>query len=245
MSAADRPHAIGAPVHELFPDPATRTSISDRLTRELESALARVAHGPAAPVTNAAAAQAALARFDFADPQPLDALLTWAIGQLEHGATHMTHPRYFGLFNPAPSFPAECADRIAGAFNTQLASATTSPAAVAIENHVIQAVAARAGLPAGAAGHFTSGGSEANATAVIAALTRACPGYAEHGVRAFAGPPMIYVSRESHLAWVKIAHQVGIGRAGVRLIETDGHGRMDIKSFKPTCSRTGWKAPFP
>src|SRR5256885_11253162 len=26
--------------------------------------------------------------------------------------THMTHPRYFGLFNPAAGFPSQCADRI-------------------------------------------------------------------------------------------------------------------------------------
>jgi DNA modification methylase len=37
----------------------------------------------------------------------------WTIGQLEHGLVHVTHPRYFGLFNPAPTFPAQCADRIA------------------------------------------------------------------------------------------------------------------------------------
>ena len=60
---------------------------------------------------------------------------------MERGVTHMTHPRYFGLFNPAPTFPAQCADRIAAAFNPQLATATTSPAAVEIEAHVIRAVA--------------------------------------------------------------------------------------------------------
>ena len=29
---------------------------------------------------------------------------------------------------------------------------------------------------------------------------------------AFSGPPVFYISRESHLAWVKIGHQAGIGR---------------------------------
>jgi hypothetical protein len=56
----------------------------------------------------------------------------------------MTHPRFLGLFNPAPSFPAQCADRIAASFNPQLAGQTTSPVAVAIEAHVIRAVARRA-----------------------------------------------------------------------------------------------------
>ena len=89
----------------------------------------------------------------------------------------MTHPRYFGLFNPAPTFPAQCADRIAAAFNPQLATATTSPAAVEIEAHVIRAVARRAGLPPETGGHFTTGGAEANYTALICALTPGEPGF--------------------------------------------------------------------
>jgi aromatic-L-amino-acid/L-tryptophan decarboxylase len=47
------------------------------------------------------------------------------------------------------------------------------------------------------------------------------------GARAFAGQPTFYISRESHLAWFKIAHQAGIGRDAVRLVATDGAGRLD------------------
>src|SRR5262249_7348921 len=145
----------------------------------------------------------------------------------ERGVVHLTHPRYFGLFNPAPTFPAECADRIAAAFNPQLATATTSPVAVELEAHVVRAVARRAGFPSDATGHFTTGGAEATYTALLCALTRADPRFATEGARAFDGPPRFYVSRDSHLAWVKIAHQAGIGRAAVRFVATDGRGRMD------------------
>jgi len=143
----------------------------------------------------------------------------------------MTNPRYFGLFNPAPSFPAQCGDRLSAAFNPQLATATTSPAAVEIEAHVIRAVARRAGLPPESTGHFTSGGSEANYTALICALTAANGRFATEGARAFSGPPVFYISRESHLAWIKIAHQAGIGRGAVRQVPTDGGGRMDVKAL--------------
>ena len=71
------------------------------------------------------------------------------VARLETGIVQITHPRYFGLFNPAPTYPAQVADRIVAAFNPQLASSTTSPMPVALEAHVIRAVAARAGLPAG------------------------------------------------------------------------------------------------
>jgi aromatic-L-amino-acid/L-tryptophan decarboxylase len=148
----------------------------------------------------------------------------------------VTHPRYFALFNPAPTFPAPCADRIAAVFNPQLATSTRSPAAVEIEAHVIRSVAVRAGLPAEAGGHFTTAGSEANYTALICALTRSNSGFATEGARCFQSPPVFYVSRESHLAWLKIAHQAGIGRSAVRLVATDGCGRMDANALAQTLS---------
>ncbi len=211
----------------LFPELAEREQLDDLLTRRLIAATERVARGPVTPDLDPAAFRSELAAFDFDTPHPLPELMDWAIAQLEHGVVHVTSPRYFGLFNPAPTFPAQCADRIAAAFNPQLATATTSPAAVAIEAHVIAAFAARVGLPACATGHFTTGGSEANATALICALTSACDGFATEGSRAFSGRPCLYVSRESHLAWLKIAHQVGIGRDSVRFVPTDGAGRMN------------------
>jgi glutamate/tyrosine decarboxylase-like PLP-dependent enzyme len=211
----------------LFPPQNARKRFDDRLTTALLDAGERVARGSATPDFDAASFRRELARFDFAAPRPLDDVAGWAVEQLEHGVTHMTHPRYFGLFNPAPNFPAQCADRIAAVFNPQLATATTSPAAVAIEAHVIAAIARRAGLPAQTGGHFTSGGAEANYTALICALTAAHQGFAATGARAFAGQPVFYISRESHLAWFKIAHQAGIGRDAVRLVATDGAGRLD------------------
>lgn len=228
--AMPRP-AAEPPVAALFPSAADRVRGDDALTHSLAAARDRVIQGAVAPTLDHNAFRRALAGFDFADPRPLDDVLAWVIDSMEHGVTQITHPRYLGLFNPAPTFPAQCADRIAAAFNPQLASATTSPAAVEIEAHVIRSVARRAGLPAGASGHFTSGGAEANFTALLCALTRVEPGFAMHGARAFAGPPVFYASAECHLAWLKIAHQAGIGRAGLRLVGTDGAGRMSAAAL--------------
>ena len=186
-----------------------------------------------------------LSGFDFQAARSFDEVLSWTIDGMEQGLVHVTHPRYFGLFNPAPTFPAQCADRVAGAFNPQLATATTSPAAVEIESHVIRAVAQRVGLPTAATGHFTSNGSEANYTALICALTKSSEKFATNGARALDGPPVFYVSRESHLAWLKIAHQAGIGRSAARLIATDGSGRMDPKALAKAVSDDRERGCFP
>jgi glutamate/tyrosine decarboxylase-like PLP-dependent enzyme len=219
------PGASG-PNSTLFPQREERERLNHWLTGEMLNVVERIASGPVTPTMDLEGFRHELAAFDFVVPRPIDELMSWTIHKMETGLVHLTHPRYFGLFNPAPVFPAECADRIVSTLNPQLASSATSPAAVEIEAHVIRAVAQRAGLPVAASGHFTSGGSEANYTALLCALTRIEPGYAEHGARAFAGAPVFYSSRECHVAWLKIAHQVGIGRSAVRLIATDGQGRM-------------------
>src|SRR5271166_2186776 len=217
--------------NKLFPTREGRRRIDDLLTRQLADAHTRVVQGSVLPTFDVADFRDQLGGFDFRHPRALDATLRWTLEQMERGIVHVTHPRYFGLFNPDPAFPAQCADRITALFNPQLATWTTAPAAVEIESHVIRAVARRVGLPLEAGGHFTTGGSEANYTAVILALTAGHPRFSEDGVRAFAGPPVFYVSRESHLAWIKIAHQAGLGRSAVRLVATDGSGRLDLAAL--------------
>jgi glutamate/tyrosine decarboxylase-like PLP-dependent enzyme len=218
---------LPSPVPALFPARAVRERVDDLLTRELANANERIARGSVMPSLDMARFRQELAAFDFETPQSVEQLLAWSVAQLEHGAVHMTHPRYFGLFNPAPTAPSLWADRIVSAFNPQLASSGSSPAPVEIEAHVIRAIARRAGLRADAAGHFTASGSEANYTSLICALTRAEPRYSADGVRAFSGPVALYTSRECHPAWSKIAHQAGVGRSALRLVATDGNGRMD------------------
>jgi glutamate/tyrosine decarboxylase-like PLP-dependent enzyme len=226
------PRGLPAPPPALFPDRETRARIDDQLTRELLAAGERVGQGSVVPTLDRTALREELATFDFETPRALEELLQWTVGKLEHGVVHMNHPRYFGLFNPAANFPSQCADRIAGSFNPQLASSGSSPAPVEIEAHVIRAMAGRAGMPEGSAGHFTTSGSEANYTALVCALTQAEPRFDAEGVRAFAGPVAMYTSRECQPAWFKIVHQAGIGRDALRLIGTDGSGRMDMGALE-------------
>src|SRR5690242_1796945 len=110
-------NSLPAPVATLFPARATREHIDDFLTRELASANERITRGSVLPRIDMESFRRELAGFDFETPRPAEGVIAWSIAQLEHGTVHMTHPRYFGLFNPAPVAPAQWADRIAGAFN--------------------------------------------------------------------------------------------------------------------------------
>jgi glutamate/tyrosine decarboxylase-like PLP-dependent enzyme len=224
-------HPLPDAAAALFPKAPERGRVEEWLNGELQRALLRIQAGPVTPTIDMAAFRAELETYDFGRPRPLDDLLRWTIERMEHGIVQMANPRYFGLFNPGASFPAQCADRIASLFNPQLASSASSPVPVELERHVIRAIAQRAAFGGEATGHFATGGSEANYTALLCALTGAHPGFAADGARTFAGPPKFYTSRDCHIAWLKIAHQAGVGRSALRLVDTDGRGRMDPQAL--------------
>jgi glutamate/tyrosine decarboxylase-like PLP-dependent enzyme len=215
----------------LFPPLDERRRIEDWLTDALLGAHQQIHLGKVTPTLDMEQFRRELGAFDFARPRALEEILAWTIGRLQHGIVQMANPRYFGLFNPGATFPAQCADRISSLFNPQLASSASSPVPVELENHVIRTVGLRAGLEQ-AAGHFATGGSEANYTALLCALTAGHPDFAHDGVRAYPGPLKFYTSRDCHIAWLKIAHQAGVGRSALRLIDTDGHGRLDPEKLR-------------
>ena len=222
---------------KLFPELAELEAAENRLTQKLSAVRQQIRDRTVEPSPRSHSWRADLATRTFEQSEDLDTLIDWTISALSDGIVQMTHPGYLGLFNPAPSFPSECADRIANVFNPQICVWSHAPAAVEIEQHVIAQVAKRAGYPSGSGGHFTSGGAEANATAVLCALTAKCPDYGEQGISAFAGQPRLYASKESHLAWLKLAHATGIGRSAVQLIDTDGSGRMDATLLERAVTR--------
>jgi glutamate/tyrosine decarboxylase-like PLP-dependent enzyme len=231
----DRPLPDAVPA--LFPDGEERRRIDAWLSQALDQAIQCVKTGPVTPTIDMAAFRRELQAADFTQPRPLEELLRWTLNSMSHGIVQMANPRYFGLFNPAPSFPAQCADRIASLFNPQLASSASSPVPVEIENQVIRAVARRAGLGESAGGHFATGGSEANFTALLCALTAADPRFASEGARGLPGPPRFYASHDCHIAWLKAAHQAGIGRSALRPIATDGHGRLEPEVLRQAIAR--------
>ncbi|MGI9352375.1 MAG: pyridoxal phosphate-dependent decarboxylase family protein [Rhizobiaceae bacterium] len=220
-----------------WPLKTERLEVQQKLNEALADAIDAVQAGCVAPPTNPAELRCKLGQFDFKRPIEMLCASGQVIELLQSGMVHMMHPAHFGLFNPSVAFPGVLADQIAAHFNPQLAVWSHAPAAVEIERHTIEAMGGLVGWSSDeTSGHFTSGGAEANYSAVLMALTKACPEYAESGATAFGGTPCIYVSAESHLAWLKIAHQAGIGRTAVRLIPTDGMGRLDVKALETLVS---------
>ncbi len=198
----------------------------ERLQDELPS-------GPVYPdVTPETVRDYLASRYDFQKAQDLSVVAADVEQMMRTWQVQITHPRYFGLFNPSVKLASVVADALVAMYNPQLAAWRTSPAANEIERHTLTWLRKKFGLPEETIATFTTGGAEANLSAVIVALTHAFPRYGEHGLQSLSAPPVIYLSEEAHHSFSKIAHMTGLGRHAVRTVATHDDLTMDLSDLK-------------
>jgi glutamate/tyrosine decarboxylase-like PLP-dependent enzyme len=218
---------------------------------ELQNVVAKlesdIAGGPIVPSVTPEEIRAYLtSRYDFAKPVVLDNVVADVERMLRTWQVQVTHPRYFGLFNPSVTLASIIADTLVAMYNPQLASWRTSPAANEIERHTLAWLTGKFGLPAEAIASFTSGGAEANLSAMVVALTRAFPDYGDGGLRCLRASPTVYLSAEAHHSFNKIAHMTGLGRGALRTVATGRDLKMDLGDLARRVAedRLGGFAPF-
>src|SRR5205823_1947288 len=210
---------------QVTPSPLTL----DDVRRVVANVEADIASGPIVPTVTPQEIRRYLgSRYDFTKRLALDDICANVQRMLRTWQVQVTHPRYFGLFSPSVTLASIIADAVVAMYNPQLATWRTTPAANEIERHTLAWLGGKLGLPAEASASFTSGGAEANLSAVIVAMTRAFPAYGEHGLRRLPAPPVLYVSREAHHSFNKIAHMTGLGRDILRTVATDRAFKMDL-----------------
>jgi glutamate/tyrosine decarboxylase-like PLP-dependent enzyme len=170
--------------------------------------------------------------YDFTKTMALEEVVADVERMLRTWQVQVTHPRYFGLFNPSVTLASVVAETLVAMYNPQLANWRTSPAGNEIEKHTLGWLATKFGLPSDVSATFTAGGSEANLSAVAVALTRAFPDYGERGLRHLAAAPTIYLTQEAHHSFSKIAHITGLGRRALHIVATDSSLKLDIADLK-------------
>ena len=209
------------------------------LLNEIRDAVAVVqsgiASGPITPSVTPQEIRSYLAsRYDFKKTVSLDEVVADVEKMLHTWQVQVTHPRYFGLFNPSVTLASIVADALAAMYNPQLATWRTSPAANEIERHTLAWLTGKFGFPATAAATFTTGGAEANLSAVIVALTQgAFPDYGERrGLRSRRRQRQgdLPVRRSPPLVQQDRLHMTGVGRQGAPRCPNgprseDGRGR--------------------
>ena len=130
-----------------------------------------------------------------------------------------------------------CSELIISCFNDSMDSWDQGPAATELEESMVHGLTGLFGLPEGSDGCFTSGGSQSNITALMAARDRYCRERLGWDVRADGLPPefgklRVYTSEISHFSMDKASHILGMGYAAVRKIPVDEKCRVDIDAFE-------------
>ena len=170
------------------------------------------------------------ARFDEEFPahgRPVREILERLEREVLADANRYYHPMYMGHQTSAPLPVGVWMESVIGALNQSLAVWEMSPTATMIEHRMVSWLAGLAGYGDGAGGTLTSGGTEANFTAMLAARNAAVPGAWEDGVGG--DPPCVVYGEHAHYAVTRAIGQLGIGRRrGISIASRDFKIDVDL-----------------
>ncbi len=131
-----------------------------------------------------------------------------------------------------------CSELIIACFNDSMDSWDQGPAATELEESMVHGLCRLFGFDNPEAdGSFTSGGSQSNISAIIAARDWYCGKRFGWDVKMNGLPPeysklRIYTSEISHFSMDKASHILGMGYAAVRKIPVDSKCRVDVPAFE-------------
>ena len=149
--------------------------------------------------------------------RPARDVIDRAVRDVLANTLRLDHPRSFGFVPTCPTWPGVLADFMASGFNVNAATWLTASGPCQLEEVVVGWFQSWFGLPDGAGGLLTSGGSSAALHAFVAAREAA-----DNPDRAVA-----YMSDQSHSAQIRAARIVGIAPDRIRVLAADASGRID------------------
>jgi glutamate/tyrosine decarboxylase-like PLP-dependent enzyme len=150
---------------------------------------------------------------------------------------HIPSAHYLGMMNPTPTYMAFLAESLVAALNPQLATVARSQLASRIEAETVRWVGGLVGWPGAFGGTFTTGGNEANFSALAMALSHCFPEIIEEGIASIGGQPAFYTSAEGHHSLDKSAGLLGLGRRALRRIRVNERLQMDVEELEAAIIR--------
>jgi aromatic-L-amino-acid decarboxylase len=159
---------------------------------------------------------------------------------------HIPSAHYLGMMNPTPTYMAFLAESLVAALNPQLATLARSQMASRIEAETVRWIGGLIGWRTPFSGTFTTGGNEANLSALAMALAAMFPRVIEDGVYSIGAQPVFYTSVEGHHSLDKSAGLLGLGRNAVRRIGVNEHLRLQTQQLEAAIQQdlTAGKKPF-
>ena len=227
-----------APLHPVFAD------LERDAEADVAEAFARIAadhlaatRSDEARVSTALGPEAIAALFD--EPMPaagcsIETVLDRLRRDVLPESNHLTNPRAMGHQVSAPLPAAIWTEPVVAALNQSVAVWEMSPVGTILEARVLRWMCDLAGLGPEAGGTFTSGGTEATFTALLAARASAMPNAWEEGVGA--NPPVVVHGEHAHYAVARAVGAMGLGTDNAVSVPSR-EWKLDVAALEATLDR--------
>ena len=141
--------------------------------------------------------------------QPLTEVINHLAQEIMPDVTRLIDPRYMGV-PVAPPLPVSIwMESLIGALNQSTRAFVMSPTATTVEVRLIQWLTEQIGFSNCAGGTFTSGGTEANFTGLLAARAAVLPNAWHEGIGD--NPPVVLCAENSHYTVFRAVAELGLG----------------------------------
>src|SRR5258708_12592464 len=173
-------------------------------------------------------------------------VLEQVCGEVVDNGFHVPSAHYLGMMNPTPTYMAFLAESLVAALNPQLASLDRSQTASRIEAETVRWVGELVGWRTAPSGTFTTGGNEANLSALAMALSAQFPDVIENGVASIGAQPVFYASTEAHHSLDKSAGFLGLWRKALPRIPGKERFHLNVQQLQAAIKKdsTSRNKPF-
>ena len=191
------------------------------------------------PVSTGVAPNDVAARFDEPMPEqgrPLAEVVARVRSEIIADANRLAHPMYMGHQVSFPLSTAAWTDAVISSLNQSVAVEEMSPTLTSLEHRVIRWMCDAAGFPEGSGGTFTSGGTEATFSALLAARAAALPDSWMNGITE--PRPVVLCGEHTHYAVTRAVAELGLGIRSAIIVPSVDY-RMDESALKRELDRLG------
>jgi L-2,4-diaminobutyrate decarboxylase len=189
------------------------------------------------PVSSGVAPNDVDARFDEPMPEdgrPLADVVERVRSEIMADANRLAHPMYMGHQVSFPLSTAVWTDAVISSLNQSIAVEEMSPTLTALEGRVVRWMCDAVGYPSESGGTFTSGGTEATFTALLAARAAALPDSWLNGISELR--PVVLCGEHTHYAVTRAVAELGLGMRSAIAIPSVGY-RMDVVALERELDR--------
>lgn len=183
------------------------------------------------PVSSGVVPNDVEARFDEPMPEagrPLPEVMERVRREIIADANRLAHPMYMGHQVSFPLSTAVWTDAVISSLNQSIAVEEMSPTLTSLEGRVVRWMCDAVGFPGTSGGTFTSGGTEATFTALLAARAAALP---DSWVNGISEPrPVVLCGEHAHYAITRAVAQLGLGMRSAIVVPSLNY-RMDVAAL--------------